>query len=97
VEALEADMQTEATHREGMLGSLGALRDLIGSPGEKADGSEATGLYDLIHSLGKRVGKFERLWYQALGAFKVGVPILAASGAVIWFLEGAKITKLLHG
>lgn len=73
------------------------LSALIGTPGTKADGSDATGLYDLCHSLSVRVRPFEKFYYQALGAVKVGIPLLAGSGVLIWFTSGDKLSKMFGG
>ena len=87
VDALETDIGNQ----------LRDLSQLIGSPGKKADGSDASGLYDLCHSLSVRVRPFEKFYYQAVGAVKVGIPILAGSGVLIWFTSGDKFTKLFGG
>lgn len=90
-------MRIEAEAREHTNTMLADVKALIGSPGTKADGSDATGLYDVVRGLNSRVGKFERLWYQVLGGIKVGAPIVLVSATLLWFLAGDKITKLLHG
>lgn len=95
--SLEAEMHTGLQERLVMAKALAELTELIGKPGIKADGSDATGLYDLFHSLSSRLGKFEKFWYEVRGAVKFAVPAMALFGAALWFLGGDKITKLFHG
>lgn len=94
VDALESELRQQGA---GLHSAVDELTKLIGSPGSKADGSEATGLYDLAHSLNTRLKPFEKLYYEVRGAVKVGVPMLAASAALIWWLGGDKVSHLFHG
>lgn len=94
VDALTQDMERQG---RDLHGAVEELKKLIGSPGDKADGSDATGLYDLAHSLNARLKPFEKLYYEVRGAVKFGLPVLIAAAAVLWWLAGDRIGQLLHG
>lgn len=72
---------------------LAELNVLIGAPGKKADGSDASGLYDLIGALNRRLLPFEKFRERMWGAILVGTPMIAA----LWWLGGDKIGRFFHG
>lgn len=94
VDALENEMRLQGADLHS---AVNELTKLIGSPGSKADGSEATGLYDLAHSLNTRLKPFEKLYYEVRGGMKAGVPLLLGSAGLVWWLGGDKISHFFHG
>lgn len=80
----------EETHRllQSMLDAVGTAHDKAGQP---------TGLYALIHAVSQRLTRFETLRERAIGAMIAVGCVVPPTGALVWFLSGAKITKLFGG
>lgn len=85
-------IESKQTRVEGLMKEV---RDAVGRPAKGADA--ATGIYAFVDAVSARLTWFEKLRERGIGALAVGVPILAGSGVLLWFLSGERITKLLGG
>lgn len=100
MDAVEAAVKKgrEDSSRENA-GILAAVRDVSDRLGHPTDGEDkpATGLYWRMETMAKKLSPFERRWEQTKAAMTTVGLMLPPTGALIWFLAGDKLTKLLHG
>lgn len=94
---------------EGRVATLEGHADLLKTLVERLghnpdDGQPATGIYKVLGDLSfqitdvkARLGWFEKLRERAIGAGWALIGLVPIVGAVVWFLAGAKITKLFGG
>lgn len=81
----------EEAHRD-LAGKLDGIAEVLGKPAEAAGGP--TGVFKVLASLDCRLRGFEAARHQAIGAVKVAAPMLAAFGAILYFIERAKLAEL---
>jgi hypothetical protein len=71
------------------------MLERLGAPEE--GGQEATGVYWAIDKVSKRVRPFERRFDQFKGGVKAITFAAVPVGALIWFLDGHRLSTLLGG
>lgn len=86
-----AAQENQATHD--------LLQEVLAGLGKPSDGPSrpASGVYWAIEGVSSRLKPFEQRWEQVKGGIAtlaaVGLPI----GALLWFLESDRLTRLFHG
>lgn len=86
-----ASRENKATHD-----LLETILNRLGEP-DNGPAHPASGVYFVVEKVSARLLPFEQRWEQVKGGLAalgvVGLPV----GALIWFLSGDKLTKILGG
>lgn len=99
MEALERTIRTNReTARKENLALQRLMEKMVERLGEPEDGDQkATGMYWALDKVSQRVLPFERRFEQFKGGVKAITVVSVPVGALIWFLDGHKLTHLFGG
>lgn len=100
---MDALEQTLVDNRAATASESQATHDLltevlraVGKP-SNGPGQPASGVYWAIAAVSERLSPFEQRWQQVKGGLTVLAAVGVPSGALIWFMEGHRLTKLFGG